>query len=410
MIKKYTLLLVALLTELIFVALMCSNPVAGGGSEIGNPVVVSGIVVDSSGMPVSEFPVKLFENSYIAAKSTNSLNKKTGIEAYSDWYETNTNSDGYFRFLDVDTGTYTLFGRKSNSGVSLFRKGITLTADSIDLGISRIKRDGTVILSVSQEVFRPDLFICVHGTDIAMPVDSAGKQLLNIPSGLVNITCYARDIDSVDFGQLGFRDIEVPEGGVVDMRPYSPPPPSVSAPMPVGMADSLLSFFVHSDWNGPSVAYQIEWDSWSRSQWQTDSVFTYTFGLENGVDSSLFRIRARVRSSYDTTLISNRSDSYDIKIYRNHVVTQPRKPLGDTIAQINTGYTYTTGNAYSSLGDEVEYKFAWDVYGKTGWSKDTSVTIEFPQQRRFGVIAFARSKKDTTKQSHPSDTLWVTVQ
>ncbi len=376
--------------------LRCSSPVAGGGSEIGNPVVC-GVIINKDGMPAQDFEVGLYPHDYNAA-----------LDARG-YQVTRTGTDGRYVFEDVDGGTYTLYGHRAGTQVSAYRDGIVTGNERYEVDTCTLLHDGVVLVSIAEPDYKTGLSICILGTGLAVPVDSAGDMAIPVPSGTLRVTCSDVSDSAVGYADIDFDNAHVNQSDTLDLRAVQPPAPSVRAARPVWMSDSTITVYVVDTWGGFAPSYQIYWDNWMNSAYQTDTTFTYVYTLESTVERDTFAIRARTRNALDTTLVSGWSEPAEVVIVREPMVTEPNRPEGETLTGMQQS-TYATGGAYSSMGDSVEYSLVWTVYQSSPWSRDSTVTVEWAWAGTYGVYARARSTRDTTVVSERSDTLWVTVE
>lgn len=89
-------------------------------------------------------------------------------------------------------------------------------------------------------------------------------------------------------------------------------------------------------------------------------------------------------------------------------LSKPMKPVGPASLVMNTLYGYETSRVQSTLGHAIEYRFDWGDGQKSSWSGDVTGAHKWVEEGNYGIVAFARSKVDTTMDSY-SDTLYVTV-
>ena len=86
----------------------------------------------------------------------------------------------------------------------------------------------------------------------------------------------------------------------------------------------------------------------------------------------------------------------------------PNMPAGQTDLLVDDWYGFETSKVTSSVGHAVEYRYSWGDGTNSSWSPDTSAAHKWSSEGTFGIVAFARSKVDTSQMTY-SDTLFVNV-
>jgi hypothetical protein len=96
-------------------------------------------------------------------------------------------------------------------------------------------------------------------------------------------------------------------------------------------------------------------------------------------------------------------------IYGGESISMPTAPSGSTIGMVGTSYTYSTGGAFSSAGDSIQYLFDWGDGTNSGWLPvgTTSVSHSWNAPGTYGVKSQARCATHTFVLSSWSSTLSV---
>lgn len=119
--NKYMCILIASIA--LMGSLLSSCVKYAGGSEIGNPVTVAGVIVDSLGNPAQGIKMYLIDRSKADLLTS----------AFDSGIQTVSNAAGEYAFAGVLEGAYNLFGSDS-TGNEMFLTQITIeTSKSVDL-------------------------------------------------------------------------------------------------------------------------------------------------------------------------------------------------------------------------------------------------------------------------------------
>ncbi len=94
---------------------------------------------------------------------------------------------------------------------------------------------------------------------------------------------------------------------------------------------------------------------------------------------------------------------------QDETISTPSTPSGTTNGTVGTSYTYSTGEATSSLGHSVEYKFDWGDGQPSSWSLSTSASHYWYSSGTYVVKAQARCANHTDKVSSESGGLSVAI-
>lgn len=301
-----TLKLAALLaiTCSVSLVLFCTSNYAGG-SEIGNPVVISGAVVDSLGKGVSGVNMFLVDP----------LETDPSKLIPDSCYQTKSGSGGTYRFTGVHQGVFNLFGRDT-SGEKMFIKSIDLNINEtvhengdavIILDTDTLKASAKIVVAITTFPSASGDYLFIPGTVIRVPVDSSDEYLIKCPPSTVNIVLY-RSSSQVAL----VHDLKVSQGQWVDLtgKSFYVPKPKINSGVIAGVNGRMYSFFAGTIALGPNnpVQYRFDWgDSvslWSLSS-QGDHVWNATGSLQ---------VRVQARSIRDTLSVSEWSDAIEVQI------------------------------------------------------------------------------------------------
>ena len=305
--KKHNMLqriLTIAITGLIIPLLFCSTKYAGG-SEIGNPVIVSGAVTDSLGKGVSG--VNLF--------LVDPLETNPSKLIPDSCYQTKSDSGGAYRFTGVHQGVFNLFGRDT-SGEKMFIKSVDLNIDGsihengdevVILNSDTLKDVANIVVAITTFSSASGDYLFIPGTVIRVPVDSSDEYLIKCPPSMINIVLYRNDSQVVIV-----NDLEVSQGQWVDLtgKSFYVPKPKINSGVLTGVIGRMYSFFADTVTLGTNnpVQYRFDWgDSvslWSLSS-QGDHVWNATGSLQ---------VRVQARSIRDTLSVSEWSDAVDVQI------------------------------------------------------------------------------------------------
>lgn len=281
----------------------CSTNIAGG-SEIGNPLVVTGMVADSTGRGaenVSLYLVDISENDP-QKLFPDSCNK------------VNSSASGEYLFTDVYEGIYHLIGI-SLSGQTMFLRTIAISTpqdptgngDTITSGIDTLQAAANVVVNVTECAAHSGSFIFIPGTVIRVSVDSCGEYLVRCPASTVDIVLSVNDSLLV----LGAA-LSVTAGEWLDLtgEHFDLPVPQLMSGLVAGSADSVYSFIAGEITLGPNhpVAYMFDWGD-SASEWSLSNKGSHAWSAPGN-----FSVRVRARSVRDTLSVSEWSSAAGVTI------------------------------------------------------------------------------------------------
>lgn len=292
-----------------FPVLFCSREYTGG-SEIGNPLVVAGMVTDSSGKGVSDVSLYLIDPS-----------EKDPLKLIPDsCYQTESGPDGVYQFTGVYQGVYNLFGRDTG-GEMMFLRSIDINTEdaipdkpargsgdaAIVLDSDTLRAAANVVLAVSDYTPAGGDFLFIPGTIIRVQVDSSGEYLIKCPQSTIDITRFRNDSLFVLY-----KDLTVLQGQWIDLtgKSYDVPSPLILSGVNTGITGRMYSFFAGKITLGPNhpVQYRFDWGD-SVSQWSLSDQGNHAWNTPGN-----FSVRVQARSVRDMLSVSEWSDAVGVLI------------------------------------------------------------------------------------------------
>ena len=159
---------------------------------------------------------------------------------------------------------------------------------------------------------------------------------------------------------------------------------------------------------GHSVQYFFDWGDGSNTGWLPAGVTSASKAWPVGKESG-YKVKSRARCVTNPLAVSDWTPELTVNI---EFVTAPTTPVGEIKGLPGVSYTYTTGGAFSSLGDPVEYQFDWNGDGITDlspWGPETQ-SKAWPGGGTFSVRARARCVTHPTVLSDWSPPLTVEIE
>ncbi len=177
----------------------CSDNVAGG-SEIGNPIVVTGIINGSDGSPSENAEVLLLAADY----------NPVDDDPPPDYAVDTTDANGRYRFTPVDSGTYTIFATHSLSGTRLFHHNVVVAADSVPVKTVMLTKTGTIQVNLSSQVDSLNGYVFIRGTPLMQKIVTTDKLFIDsVPIGRIPTVHY---IEKGNIQSLTIIENDIPVG------------------------------------------------------------------------------------------------------------------------------------------------------------------------------------------------------
>jgi hypothetical protein len=283
--------------------MFCTTNYAGG-SEIGNPNVVTGMVTDSSGNGISNVKVYLVDP---MERSPEKLLPDSCHKGYSD-------ENGSYCIAGVTNGVYNLLGINSN-GAEMFLRRIEITEpqnkdidnDTVISGKDTLQTAANVVVDFSGCKSGDSAILFVPGTVINVNVYTCGEYLIRCPSSIIDIVLYNHDSLTVLAD-----DISVLAGQWVDLtkKSYNVPAPQFVSGLISGFIDQVYSFSAGGISLGPihPVQYRFDWGN-AVSPWSFSSQGTHSWS-----EPGNYQVHIQARSFRDTLSVSEWSYAVDVTI------------------------------------------------------------------------------------------------
>ena len=189
-----------------------------------------------------------------------------------------------------------------------------------------------------------------------LPVGTISASKTWIKGGVFTVKAMARcatHTDIVSHWSSGF---------VVTVEEVSPPN-MLSGPV-TGLPDGSYTYSTGgalSNLSGHQVQYFFDWGDNTNSGWLPVGTTTATKSWPAG-KSEGYSVKARARCTTDTLAVSVWTS--ELKVVIGEQISRPTKPVSVGPNNPNAGqpgqsFTFSTGNAVSSVGHSVEYQFDW---------------------------------------------------
>jgi hypothetical protein len=159
---------------------------------------------------------------------------------------------------------------------------------------------------------------------------------------------------------------------------------------------------------GHPLQYTFFWGDGSSSGWTPPGV---SISFHSWAAPGSYFISAQARCSIHPWEISSFfPDTMELTVTGESIST-PDIPGGPTSAITSTSYTYSTGNAVSSAGNAVQYRFSWGDGSVSPWLPTGTLSSphSWPGPGTYQITAQARSAVNTSVLSGVSSALTVVV-
>jgi hypothetical protein len=301
--KKSLFTVITVIICAVLSQMFCTTNYAGG-SEIGNPNVVTGMVTDSSGRGISNVTLYLVDPT---ERSPEKLLPDSCYKGLSD-------VDGKYSITGVNNGAYNLLGIDS-SGTEMFLRRIAITEpqnnvfdnDTVLSGNDTLETAAYVVVAPSECVLGKSTLFFVPGTVIRLNVDTCGEYLIRCPSSTIDIAFYRDNSLTVLADNISVR-----AGQWVDLtkKSYNVPAPQFLSGLISGFVDQEYSFSAGGISLGPihPVQYRFDWGN-AVSQWSLSSQSTHGWS-----EPGNYQVHIQARSVRDTLSVSEWSDAVDVTI------------------------------------------------------------------------------------------------
>ncbi len=396
----------------------CANDLAGG-SQVGNPAVIAGAVVDSSGSPAAGVSVALTPENGFSAKPY-SLGKEAGRRISSantadpgaSLFST-TDTRGRYRFHNVPDETYRLFLHDSAEGTMFQKPDIYPRSDSLFLGRDTLSLPGRVVITVPDSQFEPGALLVIPGTPLSFQTDTPGGYSLLLPPGNLNLSYYSPTGDSLIPLRDETDEIRVHSNVTTYVGERSITTPEVQGSRRVGTFSREYAFTIHrarSSHEEP-LEYRFDWGNGHEfSAWIADSTALHQWPTSSGIIDTI-HVRGAARLKNDPPIMSSWSEPFPIILSNQPLLLPPHTPVGETMPTRLDSAVYTSGGATFNLDDKgVEYRFSAGDFFVSDWQADSTVAIHWTMPGVFRLVTSARpGSSEHSDKIAVSDTLSIFV-
>jgi hypothetical protein len=316
-----------------------------GGGEIGNPITLEGRVVDKNNRGVPDMRISLVsfdEFNPVAASLSNTAGKS--YETTHPVAETVTDTAGMYVFsVTLNQKRYTLFGQApdrtgqrkrdaqgTDSVIMIYHPFVPFSqAKSISL-IDTAFAAGTVIIGITDSLFKPDLYVFMYGTPLFGKIEGIGRKSLRCPSGLTSFAYYSAGQDSVimtippipPFWDDRISGIYTKTGTTIDIsglvhRISKPQRPSGNTQVEFEKQGNGNLFVTGNAMSNlaDTVQYRLSWGDSSRSPWISPQGSPLVASVNVFLPSTgTYTLRAQARSIQDTNVVSPFSDTLTVTV------------------------------------------------------------------------------------------------
>lgn len=397
------IILKSIIFILAFLLFECTDNVSGSAQQ-GEAKVI-GIIQDDAGNPISNTAVHLLPSDFNPI--IDSINWSRAIA-----YNTLTNDSGRYEFSSVLSGSYVLNGKDSLSIKHIYRPGIHIESEDLNLGINILNDNSYATVSLNDSLMAKNGYLYIEGTEFYYKLDTLNVVTIAVPSDTFDIN-FISVTDSID--ENIYSDIVISEGDTIDIS-GTPVAPTISGDDSLNI-DSLFIFKItnHSD----TLAYRFCWGENDTSRWFVDSIFDHSWDTTGS-----YSVKAQAKTLIGTILFSKWSEDLLVTVLpgdsisdtlndtiSNDSVPTPITPIGeDTVAQFSVE-VYST-DIWGSDNSLYEFRFDWGDSTGSSWSLDTFASHSWSIDSTpevFPVKSQARLRSDTSKVSAWSEILSVFI-
>lgn len=289
------LLILLLITTL--VTLGCTSL---GGTEIGNPQVVSGTIVDTLGNPVEGVTVNLVPANYNPVT-------KTGL------LSTVTDDSGHFTVSGTEGENYALYGAYNQEMVYKRIIAPQREEDVVEV-LDTLLPTENLTVSLDDSEYDSVGALYIKGTLLTYGL-VVGNNDIVVPRGLIGL-CYVNSTTGETFSTGPSQDSLLIEAGsnIEFKKHYISKPDKLTGEVVVSKGSSHVysTTGTTSDLGHPLeyrfgyVRYTGQVDWWPEATlypWQSEKSFTFTFP-----DIGSYKLRVQARSIYHNESVSKWSD------------------------------------------------------------------------------------------------------
>lgn len=288
-------------TFLFLIIINCTNnDTLSGGTTIGNPHTVSGIIVDSIGKGIPNVRVNLLPVKF---------NPLSDLEP--DNFAI-TGEQGEYEINNIYNGEYILNGIYDQCQKRTY-VNVLIDGNDENLGIDTIKATGIISVHLSAQYYGTGRFLYIPGTELYTAVTDTGYINVISPEGRVNLAYF----DTSDGGSIitegpNYTYIPVKMNDTIIIndheitladKPEGPTAPLVGDSCTYLIRNAQTSLLHPIEYRFRYIEYVSTPDDWwinsDTTSWSMNSSITIIWPK-----AAEFKIQAQVRSMMDTTVIS----------------------------------------------------------------------------------------------------------
>ncbi len=161
---------------------------------------------------------------------------------------------------------------------------------------------------------------------------------------------------------------------------------------------------------GHPVQHCIDWGDGNVSAWMDSGVSDARVATHSWDEEGVYAVRAQARCAIHTSIHSAWSGEKWVTITTPHEeISAPSAPTGPSTGEENESLTFSTGNATSSLGHPLEYRFDWGDGDFSEWSSSTTASHSWSEADTYPIKAQARCAEHTYAVSEWSNSTSVAI-
>lgn len=186
--------------------LRCSPAdLAGGGTIETTNGCVGGVVISGNGTAASGVQVSLIPAGYDPLKDSLKLILDT------------TDNDGHYKFLNIDTGEYTILSVHCTARTRALTYDISVAGDTQNLSSITLRDPGTIRIKLDGNVDTADGYVYIPGTTIAKLITGNKDAIIldSVPAETVSSVSYS-EVDRTNTSVIRY-DVRVISGDTVSI-------------------------------------------------------------------------------------------------------------------------------------------------------------------------------------------------
>lgn len=282
--KRFQIVFLLLFCLVVANLLRCSQNVAGGGSESGNPVVI-GEIVDENGKPAANTRVLLISHDFNPVTDT----------LYRSHVDT-TNSLGVYRFHNIDTGACNIEAVHMNNGKKVLQTGIQVIEDTVIVPQATLKDPGVIKMFLPDTIDTVNGYVYIEGTTVY-------EYLTEAVSDSNGLSIIIDSVPAADVPHIYYDRLNNPPEAILLSEPSTVIPNDTTA------IDPFVSWVQYTTANSglPQNRADEVYVCFSSFSWMQDSISIWITTNTAGIavfNKSTWRIYDQSTSSIPSELIT----------------------------------------------------------------------------------------------------------